>query len=407
MAVYRHFQAGRTVFYAALAGVILSAAVLCPPARAADDRYTIENVEVDVTAANAVQAREKALEEAQMKAYRMLAEKAYGAEAMANFQDPDPLLVSAMVQDFEVTNEQISKVRYKGVFTVRFRPNAVRQYLPANDYAAGTEDITAPAAAPTLILPYFQAGQRTVLWDEANTWLKAWAAEGATATEDKNLIVPIGDLLDVSQMPDDKALTYDSKMLSQMMGRYGAREAAILIGILKDDEMEISIYQALPTGPQYAQTLVIQRMASEEPAALQARAADRLRKVMAGQWKYSPAAPAPAAVTDAPPAQETDVLPPTLNAGPMQTFQGRVVFTTVQEWVRLKNQMERAPGVQAVMVRGLKPREAQVDVNFAGDAVQLATALQQAGVVMRTPVNQSMGYGAAGLYEFSAGAVRY
>lgn len=407
MAVYRHFQTVRTALCAALAGVIL----LGGPALAGDDRYTVEKVEVDVTAANAVEARNKALDAAQVKAYRMLAERIYGADAMANFKDPDPVTVSSMVQDFEVTNEQLSKVRYKGVFTVRFRPNAIRQYLPSATYAA----TAAVATVPTLILPYYRSGTRTVLWDDANLWLKAWTAPTAdisAAQKDDALIVPMGDILDVSQMPDDKALTYDPKMLDQMMGRYGADDAAILIAVPKEEGLEVSVYQALRSGPAFAQTMLITKMASEDEAGLNARAADRLREVMRGNWKNAPAAPPQEQVAATPETPyETQPAIATTPAGPAQSYNGRVVFANVQEWVRLKQLMERAPGVRSVMVRGLKPREAQVVVTFAGDAVGLATAMQQAGVVVRTPVNQPAGYGVGmggtSTYEFSSGAARY
>lgn len=405
MAVYRHFQTVRTVFCAALAGVIL----LGGAAMAANERYTVEKVEVDVTAANAVEARNKALDEAQVKAYRMLAERIYGPEAMANFKDPDPVTVSSMVQDFEVTNEQLSRVRYKGVFTVRFRPNAIRHYLPASSDYVATADTA--KNIPTLILPYYRSGARTVLWDDTNTWLKAWTAPAATdaAKTDDGLIVPIGDLLDVSQMPDDKALTYDSKMLDQMMGRYGADEAAILIAVPKEEGLEISVYQAQRSGPAFAQTMLISRMASEDDATLHARAADRLRDVMRGNWKKAPPAQEQIPVAQDAPYQSQQPAP--VAAGPAQNYNGRVMFASVQEWVRLKQLMESAPGVRSVVVRGLKPREAQVAVTFAGDPVQLATAMQQAGVIVRTPVNQPAGYGVgmdgAATYEFSSGAARY
>lgn len=58
-AFYKHFALVYTVFCVAFSSM----------AFAQDDIYTVENVEVDVTADNAVQAREKAMEEAQVKAY--------------------------------------------------------------------------------------------------------------------------------------------------------------------------------------------------------------------------------------------------------------------------------------------------------------------------------------------------
>jgi hypothetical protein len=444
MAVYRHFHSVRTALCAALAGVILLA---CPPvawAAGQDALYTVENVEVDVTADNAVHAREKALDEAQVKAYRMLAERFYSPEQMATFVDPDPLLVSSMVQDFEVTNEQLSKVRYKGVFTVRFRPNAVRRHLPVNEYNAAQGE--SASTVPTLILPYFQYGQRTILWDNANIWLKAWVtpaqpavvvsgAESAAAAAagepppeqesvpapvDKNLIVPIGDLLDVSQMPDDKALTYDPQMLDQMKARYAADRAAILVAVPKSanpDSLEISLYDARPSGPVYAQTVVVEGQPGEKAAAFYARAVIQVSAVMRGNWQHNPAAAV--SVTDTAPEQPQDAdhhdAPPAPDqtvSATVQQYNGRVLFSSVQEWVKLKNTLERTPGVRGVVVRGLKPREAQVSLSYSGDAVALATAMQRAGVIMRSVTGQQAGYypgqTGSGLYEFSSAvAPRY
>jgi hypothetical protein len=291
--------------------------------------------------------------------------------------------------------------------------------MPVSEYNAASGSVS--MNVPTLILPYYQYGQRTILWDPANVWLKAWNAGNAETADavqpagDKNLIVPIGDLLDVSQMPDDKALTYDPQMLDQMMGRYSTDEAAILIAVPKDGvepSLEISIYQARPTGPDYAQTLVIKGQPGDNIGSLYARGVDQARAIMRGNWKNKPQ---PVAIAPMPTPQ-TIVMPPQghgapLPNGPAQTYNGRVMFGTVQEWVRLKNSIERTPGIRSVIVKGLKPREAQITVTYAGDAVQLATAMQQAGVMMRSTTGQNAGYfpgsNGAQVFEFSGGAARY
>ena len=97
MAVYRHFQSVRTALYALFAGLALLGG-LPHGAYAADDLFTVENVEVDVTADNAVEARNKALDEAQVKAYRMLAEKFYTPEQFGGGKTvAAPVLEKALV----------------------------------------------------------------------------------------------------------------------------------------------------------------------------------------------------------------------------------------------------------------------------------------------------------------------
>lgn len=140
-ALYTAFTAAKPVFFAALLTLSL-------PVMAAD--YTVEGVEVDVTASNAVKAREKALGEAQVKAFGQLADDMMTPEARAAYTLPDADTIMALVQDYEVTNEQLSATRYKGIYTVRFRPALAQQYLnmaPAYETAMpyGTDPYSTPS----------------------------------------------------------------------------------------------------------------------------------------------------------------------------------------------------------------------------------------------------------------------
>ena len=151
--IYKQFVPVRTVFYMLLAAFFMAFFLTIPAISHAETNpaYTVEGVEVDVTAENAVKAREKAMDEGQVKAYRMLAERFLGEEAMKTFKDPDPVTVSSLVQDFEVTKEQLSSKRYKGTYTVRFRPNAMKMQMASK----GISYSDAPKK-PVLVLPFYQ-----------------------------------------------------------------------------------------------------------------------------------------------------------------------------------------------------------------------------------------------------------
>lgn len=128
-ALYKAFTQAGPVFFGALA---LACLVCAPPAGAQEmavSAYTVEHVEVDVTAANAVKAREEALIRAQVKAFEALADAQLSEEARASYAVPDADTIMGLVKDFEVTNEQLSATRYKGIFTVRFRPALAQRYL--------------------------------------------------------------------------------------------------------------------------------------------------------------------------------------------------------------------------------------------------------------------------------------
>ncbi|MEM6782067.1 MAG: hypothetical protein AAF569_09420, partial [Pseudomonadota bacterium] len=109
--------------------------LIAMPALADDSVYKVEGIEVDVTAENAVEAREKAFEEAQVKAFEVLTEKLMTPFERETYEMPDVNTISGFVQDFEVTNEQLSAVRYKGTYTFRFRPGAIQGHMSDEEFS--------------------------------------------------------------------------------------------------------------------------------------------------------------------------------------------------------------------------------------------------------------------------------
>lgn len=103
--------------------LFLLAAWCVAPAAAAP--YVVSGVPVDVTAADAVTARDQAILEGQRKAFAMLMEQQLGPEKAATITTPSDERLSAMVEDFEVESERISGVRYVGVLTFRFDQDSI------------------------------------------------------------------------------------------------------------------------------------------------------------------------------------------------------------------------------------------------------------------------------------------
>ena len=80
---------------------------------AANEDYVIRNIQVDVTGSSALEARTKAMIEAQRQAYHALLEKV--------LPEPDAFLlnltddqVESLVQSIEIQGEKTSDVRYLG-----------------------------------------------------------------------------------------------------------------------------------------------------------------------------------------------------------------------------------------------------------------------------------------------------
>jgi hypothetical protein len=392
--VYKQFCVFRTAFYALAALVLLLGAL--PAYAAVNPAYTVEGVEVDVTAKNAVMAREKALEEAQVKAYQMLAERFLSPEELQTFKAPDPITISSLVQDFEVTNEQLSSTRYKGVYTVRFRPNAMKSHMAAQGKVYS--DI---AKKPVLVLPFIEQGGQTALWIETNPWMNAWRNLPSDKSLMQPTVLPLGDAEDMAYVGDGEGLQYDPMRVQELATRYNADDVAILLASTEPTQtaqgrLVVNIYNNGFEGPIFVQKVTFDQLPNEEPAALYTRAAMKLKSMLRENWKdnaaYNPVTTTTVTTTTYGAPQAAPPIPQTRIAlGPSQTYVAHAKFASVQDWVRLKGTLDRIYGMQAVMIKTLKPREALLDIRFAGNINALQLSLQNAGIVMRA------GYGGAPL----------
>lgn len=370
--LYKSFAAFRTGIF-----VLLTALIFIPcAALAADSTYTVTNVAVDVTATNAVEARERALEQGQQTAFRMLIERLLTPDQVIGFAMPDLDTISTLVQDFEVTNEQISPVRYKGVYTIRFRPEAVKMVLsqdglvqvspgpaavdPAQPYIA-QED-----RAPVLILPFYQYGYKTMLWDPENPWMQAWgrAVGGRTAVP---VVVPIGDLRDVALIRDDQALTYSRANMDQMLERYDATDAVILIAAPTNGTGALSVnaYDTRGARPVFLETFVVSASGNNgQILGPYDAAVQEVLKFMAD-------------------------MRPVQGAGGV--MEATVRFASLSEWIAMKKALEAIPGMKSVSISGMKPREAQVKLEYSGNEATLAAALEQVGLGLMMPRPDAVG----------------
>lgn len=93
--LYTSFHQIRTAL--AMMAMLLALSVSAPVSARAEDVFTVSGVKVDVTAENAVAAREKAFVEAQLAAFKALAGRLLGAEEAKTFTLPDIATISTMI----------------------------------------------------------------------------------------------------------------------------------------------------------------------------------------------------------------------------------------------------------------------------------------------------------------------
>lgn len=373
--VYRIFAVLRTALFLLALGA-------APSFAAQDSAFTVKGVKVDVTAESATVAREQAFAQAQQSAFRQLADRLLSDSEMAAFQMPETETISTMINDFEITEEQLSSVQYIAAYTFRFKKDAVRNFLGGSGLS-----YTDVSSKPVLILPYYQWGSRTVLWGNDNPWLAAWTR----GEEQDGLVpvtVPIGDIQDVSDMGDADALTYNTENLERMIDRYGAGEAVIMIAapVWSADqpetqipvEINIMVYRTGSGRPEMAQNLKITANPDDSATVLFDRAVQEAQKALQLEWK-----------------DKTLVSP-----GQDSSLQARVRFASMGEWIETQKKLRRVQGVLNIKLLSLKSNQAHIELSFRGNEDRLRLALAQADMTLTTPqVNFGGGAGSPLVYD--------
>lgn len=331
--------------------------------------FVIEGVTVDVTAENSVAAQQKAFEQAQVKAFETLAGRMGSAGGTA-VKTPDTITLSSLINDFEVTNEQVSDVRYVGTYTFRFRENETKQLFNVTGVS-----YTATANNPLLVLPFYQAGGKNIIWGEENLWLAAWSRANLPPAI-VPVSIPIGDLPDVSDIEDSQGLNYNPQKLAQMQNRYGASESAVVVagpdGLLAavgDDSstaagaLQIGIYRTDLGAPQLVKQLSVTADGKETRAQLYDRAALTAYQALQSDWKTKSA---------------TSIA----SAASSKGYVVKIPINGLKDWVRIQKSLGSLPGMNEVSVESVSPREAKAALNFRGDEGQLRQTLEQFGMAL-------------------------
>lgn len=338
--------------------------------------YTVHDVKVDVTAKSAVEAREQARSQAQRQAFDILITRLVSETVAEQFNEFDDAFIGTLVQDFEVTNEKTSNVRYIGTYTFRFKKNAVQEILTNNNYA-----YTDVGSRPILILPFYHNGIQTVIWDAQNPWMKAWN-DGASFQGLVPVIIPIGDLQDTSDIQNNQALSYAPERLSSMVQRYGAGEAIVMLAlpqwsntqgtppapaqngtVITPDNITIMMYRTDTQTPELANRLNVSASDAKQGENIFDAAVRETQNQLRKDWK-----------------SKTVVSNTSEN-----TVEARVQFRSMGEWIETQRALKQVQGVQSINVLTLTPQKADLSIVFRGSESRLRLALAQANIILTAP----------------------
>lgn len=332
---------------AATPGAAPGAAPVVPAA----DPFTVSGVKVDVSAANANAARDQAIRDAQVKAwaelYKRLVPTATSVPRVSEIE------LARLVQGFEIDDEKVSATRYVGSITVRFRPNSVRETL-----AGGGQQYVEPPARPYVVLPVTVVDGRPVLWEDRTDWREAWEGRPAGASL-VPLVVPDGELADISAIGVNEALSGDPEALARIAQRYNAGGVIVAKtdlpagGLDLGRPLAVEVTHYTPDGARDQQTVNVK-----------ADMADRAGDFLTRATTFVSAA-----------IDESYRRDNTVASGPEQSTLVRVPLASLNDWVETRKRLGMVNAVTRTDVLSISRYEALVALTHRGDVERLRQAL--------------------------------
>ncbi len=347
-----------------LRALLYSVILLCCTATplAAEEAFTIDNIHITKTAADASTARKEAIKAAELAAFEQLMHIILQPDTKEQLEELDPDTISTLVQSFEVTQEQITRNTYQANFSISFNPSAIKSVLRQDKL-----DVILDKSPPLLVLPILQQEEKVVLWEASNPWRNAW---DALALESKivPLILPIGDLEDIQMVSVEDAYSHEYSALDRLAKKYSAESTLILEGtyrldgITEEPTLEV-VMRSIDHGIEIDRKKGIFKGEKSQPVSeFYASVVRKVINRLEGEWRK-----------DIRQAVEKNRTQPARHITVMTPISG------INEWLELKQRIEEFELVDSYEIKELSVSKVALDIYYKGDFATFAYFLHTRG----------------------------
>lgn len=320
------------------------------------DIFTAVNLPVDVTAESALEAREKALQDGQRMALRRVLTRITLRTDHSSLPEPEDKAIEQMVATVAVANEKTSTVRYLAKVTVRFHRSAVRQLL----LDAGIR-FSETRAKPILVLPVLEKGAALSLFENSNIWRNAWAGLDLAQDALMPLRLPLGDLMDITTITAQAALAGRDDLLKVIAHRYEVNNILVAHAVLNIDlragglpRVAVNLLRFGPGGKSFEVLDYTVRVGNDLEEAM-GRLALLVAMDQQEQWK-----------------RRTQ-----LSFGEEISLSALVPLSDLSDWLTVRKRLAASAMVSGFQLQGISLQDAQVVIDYLGDADSLAVSLAQ------------------------------
>ena len=319
--------------------------------------YLVRDIPVDVTDENATLAREKAIVEAQERGFYQLLER---LTLPADMQELPVLTTEDMlnlVQDYSVSNEKTSSVRYIADVNVQFNPEAIQTFFQEYHVPYITS-----TAEKSLVFPVFKADidEKPQLWQEDNPWFQVWKKE-SIKSDLIPLIVPLGDLTDISVLNEESFSHEQDIDISPLFSRYQALSAFVIEADVYKDLHQVKI----TIRPFKNEDSYIGIMSFFEPidaplSEVLERASRRVIPMLEQKWREQNA------VRFDNPSSLITVVP----------------IKNLAEWIQIRSRLDKIKLIKQYVVKAVRKDQAQIEIFFAGNLSPFLEAVKKEGLFL-------------------------
>lgn len=371
MAFWRFKFRIRTAGTAALLLAATLTGLICGPARAADSLYTVAKISVDVTAKDAVAAREMGMAEAEQRAVMTVLKRIVPTSAYSSLPEISKDDIETLVNGVSIRSEQNSTTRYLAVLDISLNEQALQQFL--QDQNISFSEARAPSIS---ILPLMLDGG-SVKSEGAEGWREAW--------EDLDLSHSVTPATILRPRPDLDAgtvkavLAGDPPALASMQEDYNYGQLVIAVGELDHGQFVTRLSGTDAVGPvTFEQS---DKLTGDAKTAAR-NAAGIAFGVLENRWKMSQEGEAPATEVKHEEGAGTGAKTEGKSNEPAEVPRNvvaEVEFSGLKDWQDIRGRLMNMAGIQGLEVNSLSARAASITFDYAGSLGKLQTELGQNG----------------------------
>jgi len=343
------------------------------PALAADSLYDVAKISVDVTAEDAVAARNTGMAEAEARAVKTVLRRLLPPGIDADLPGLTAEDIQGLVNGVSIRNEKNSRTRYVATLDVSVNEQGIKQLL--NDYSLPYNE---ERAATISILPLMISADGVV--SESNEgWRQAW--EGLDLAHSMTPATILRPRANLGRDTIEAVIVGDTSALAAMQGDYGYGPLVIAMGEIAEGQFVTRLAGADSVGP-----IGLER---SDPLSGDAKATARLAAasafaILEDRWKSSRTG-GPA--TQANFQEGGEAIPGAGEGGAPggvvpRNVEAQVEFSGLRDWQEIRGRLMNVAGIQSLEVNSLSARAASITFDYAGSLDRLQQDLGQSGFVL-------------------------